>query len=162
MSGTSHERGHTHVADLIASAFTLDRAVTGRVIAALAWAPGLPPAATTRSPSRSSACAATACSWNMTPSGPATFEPLRLVPSDKVVVLGLVSTKIPDLGVADDLLRRIDAAERNVAAERLALSTQCGFASDFRGNPLSQDDQWRKLELVASVSQRARACGPVT
>jgi 5-methyltetrahydropteroyltriglutamate--homocysteine methyltransferase len=84
-----------------------------------------------------------------------TFEPLRLVPSDKVVVLGLVSTKIPELESADDLLRRIDTAARFVPAERLALSTQCGFASDFRGNPLSKDDQWRKLELVASVSQRA-------
>ena len=84
-----------------------------------------------------------------------TFEPLRLVPPDKVVVLGLVSTKTPVLESADDLLRRIDDAARYVPAERLALSPQCGFASHFRGNPLSEDDQWRKLELVASVAHRA-------
>jgi 5-methyltetrahydropteroyltriglutamate--homocysteine methyltransferase len=84
-----------------------------------------------------------------------TFEPLRLVPSDKVVVLGLVSTKTPVLESADDLLRRIDEAARYVPAERLALSPQCGFASHFHGNPLGEDDQWRKLALVASVAKRA-------
>ena len=81
-----------------------------------------------------------------------TFEPLRSVPSDKTVVLGLVSTKVPELESTDDLRRRIDEAARFVPIERLALSPQCGFASDFRGNPISEDDQWRKLELVASVA----------
>ena len=70
-------------------------------------------------------------------------------------MLGLISTKTPVLESADDLLRRIDDAARYVPAERLALSPQCGFASHFRGNPLSEDDQWRKLELVASVAHRA-------
>jgi 5-methyltetrahydropteroyltriglutamate--homocysteine methyltransferase len=79
-----------------------------------------------------------------------TFEPLRQVPADKVVVLGLVSTKLPQLESRDDLRRRIEAAAAYVPMERLALSPQCGFASDFRGNPISEDDQWRKLELVAS------------
>jgi 5-methyltetrahydropteroyltriglutamate--homocysteine methyltransferase len=83
------------------------------------------------------------------------FEPLRLVPSDKAVVLGLVSTKTAALESQDDLLRRVDEASRYVPAERLALSPQCGFASDFRGNPLRQDDQWRKLELVADTARRA-------
>jgi 5-methyltetrahydropteroyltriglutamate--homocysteine methyltransferase len=83
------------------------------------------------------------------------FEPLRLAPSDKTVVLGLVSTKTPGLESEDDLLRRIDEASRYVPAERLALSPQCGFASDFRGNPLREDDQWRKLELVADTARRA-------
>jgi methionine synthase II (cobalamin-independent) len=81
------------------------------------------------------------------------FEPLRSVPADKVVVLGLVSTKIPELESRDDLRRRIDAASAFVPMERLALSPQCGFASDFRGNPITVDDQWRKLELVASIAE---------
>jgi 5-methyltetrahydropteroyltriglutamate--homocysteine methyltransferase len=82
-----------------------------------------------------------------------TFEPLRCVPSDKVVVLGLISTKLPDLESSDDVRRRIDSASAFVPIERLALSPQCGFASDFRGNPITADDQWRKLELVASVAE---------
>jgi 5-methyltetrahydropteroyltriglutamate--homocysteine methyltransferase len=82
------------------------------------------------------------------------FEPLRNVPADKVVVLGLVSTKLPELESRDDLRTRIDAASVHVPMERLALSPQCGFASDFRGNPITEDDQWRKLELVASVAQQ--------
>jgi 5-methyltetrahydropteroyltriglutamate--homocysteine methyltransferase len=82
-----------------------------------------------------------------------TFEPLRAVPADKVVVLGLVSTKVPELESRDDLRRRIDAASAFVPLERLALSPQCGFASDMRGNPITADDQWRKLELVASVAE---------
>ena len=81
-----------------------------------------------------------------------TFEPLRNVPADKIVVLGLVSTKTPELESRDELLRKIDAASDFVPLERLALSPQCGFASDFRGNPISEDDQWRKLELVASLA----------
>jgi 5-methyltetrahydropteroyltriglutamate--homocysteine methyltransferase len=80
------------------------------------------------------------------------FDALRAVPSEKVVVLGLVSTKVPELESRDDLRRRIDDASGFVPMERLALSPQCGFASDFRGNPISEDDQWRKLELVASVA----------
>jgi 5-methyltetrahydropteroyltriglutamate--homocysteine methyltransferase len=80
------------------------------------------------------------------------FEPLRYVPQDKAVVLGLVSTKTAELESADDLRRRIDEAAAFVSMDRLALSPQCGFASDFRGNPISEDDQWRKLELVASVA----------
>jgi 5-methyltetrahydropteroyltriglutamate--homocysteine methyltransferase len=83
-----------------------------------------------------------------------TFEPLRQVPADKVVVLGLVSTKLPELESRDDLRRGIDAASAYVPIERLALSPQCGFASDFRGNPITEDDQWRKLELVASVAEQ--------
>jgi 5-methyltetrahydropteroyltriglutamate--homocysteine methyltransferase len=83
------------------------------------------------------------------------FEPLRVVPSGKVVVLGPVITRTPGLESQDELLRRIEDATRYVPAERLAPSPQCGFASDFRGNPLRQDDQWRKLELVAETASRA-------
>jgi 5-methyltetrahydropteroyltriglutamate--homocysteine methyltransferase len=80
------------------------------------------------------------------------FAPLRHVPADKIVVLGLISTKTAELESADDLKRRIDEASRYVAIEQLALSPQCGFASTIRGNALSEDDQWRKLELMLEVA----------
>ncbi len=82
-----------------------------------------------------------------------TFEPLRLVPQGKDVVLGLVTTKEPRLERQDDLRRRIDDAARYVPLERLALSPQCGFASIASGNLLSMDDQWRKLELVVRTAR---------
>ncbi len=83
-----------------------------------------------------------------------TFAPLRFVPKDKVVVLGLVTTKAPALESVDELLRRIDEASRYVPVERLAISPQCGFASDIAGNLLDEDAQWRKLELVVEVGRR--------
>lgn len=83
-----------------------------------------------------------------------TFAPLRFVPKDKVVVLGLVTTKKPDLESVDDLLRRIDEASRYVPVERLALSPQCGFASDVAGNLIDEDAQWRKLERIVEVGRR--------
>ena len=82
------------------------------------------------------------------------FEPLRLVPPGKRVVLGLVTTKEPALESQDDLRRRIDEAARYVPLENLALSPQCGFASVVAGNLLSADDQWRKLELVVSTARK--------
>ncbi len=83
------------------------------------------------------------------------FEPLRHVAPGRWVVLGLVSTKTPVLEDPDDLRRRIDAAARFVPLERLALSPQCGFASTAPGNPLTADEQRRKLELVVDVAHRA-------
>jgi methionine synthase II (cobalamin-independent) len=82
-----------------------------------------------------------------------TFEPLRHVPGDRIVVLGLVSSKTPALESRDDLRTRIDAASRFVPLERLALSPQCGFASTDEGNRLTPDDQRRKLELVARTAR---------
>jgi 5-methyltetrahydropteroyltriglutamate--homocysteine methyltransferase len=82
------------------------------------------------------------------------FEPLRLVPRGKAVVLGLVSTKNPKLESQDELCRRIDAAARFIPLENLALSPQCGFASVAAGNPISMDDQWRKLQLVADTARK--------
>jgi 5-methyltetrahydropteroyltriglutamate--homocysteine methyltransferase len=82
------------------------------------------------------------------------FEPLRLVPKEKSVVLGLVSSKVPELEDADFLLRRIDEATKYIPLERLALSPQCGFASTLEGNLLTEDQQWAKLELVAEVARR--------
>jgi 5-methyltetrahydropteroyltriglutamate--homocysteine methyltransferase len=82
------------------------------------------------------------------------FGPLRLLPADKTVVLGLVTTKLGQLEDADALERRIGEAERYVPLERLCLSPQCGFSSTHHGNVLSHDDQWRKLELVVEVARR--------
>jgi 5-methyltetrahydropteroyltriglutamate--homocysteine methyltransferase len=82
------------------------------------------------------------------------FEPLRYVPKGKIVVLGLVSTKVPALETVDDLKRRIDAAAKYVPLEQLALSPQCGFASDATGNLISEDDQKRKLERVVETARQ--------
>jgi 5-methyltetrahydropteroyltriglutamate--homocysteine methyltransferase len=82
------------------------------------------------------------------------FEPLRFLPrgSSKRIVLGLVSTKVPALEPKDALKRRIEAAAKYVPLENLCLSPQCGFASTFRGNPISEDVQRRKLERVVEVA----------
>jgi 5-methyltetrahydropteroyltriglutamate--homocysteine methyltransferase len=82
------------------------------------------------------------------------FAPLRYVPKDKVVVLGLVSTKVPELETVDGLLRRVDEAAKHVPLERLAISPQCGFGSDVVGNLISEDDQKRKLERVVEVARK--------
>jgi 5-methyltetrahydropteroyltriglutamate--homocysteine methyltransferase len=82
------------------------------------------------------------------------FEPLRFVPPGKVLVLGLVSTKVPQLETIDELGKRIDDASRYVPLDQLALSPQCGFASDVVGNLISEDDQKRKLELVVETARK--------
>jgi 5-methyltetrahydropteroyltriglutamate--homocysteine methyltransferase len=82
------------------------------------------------------------------------FEPLRSVPDDRVVVLGLVSTKKPQLEDPAELARRIREAARFVDLDRLALSPQCGFASTMEGNRLTENDQRRKLELVVQVASQ--------
>ena len=82
------------------------------------------------------------------------FEPLRFVPPGKDVVLGLVSTKLAQIESQDDLLRRIEEASQHVPIERLSLSPQCGFASTAAGNLMTQDDQWRKLELVVETARK--------
>ncbi len=81
------------------------------------------------------------------------FEPLRFVAKGKTVVLGLITTKEPEMESSDDLLRKIEQASRYVPTENLALSTQCGFASAASGNILSWDDMRRKLELVAKIAR---------
>jgi 5-methyltetrahydropteroyltriglutamate--homocysteine methyltransferase len=82
-----------------------------------------------------------------------TFEPLRFVPEDRVVVLGLVTTKLPRLETQDELEQRIAEAARIVPLERLALSPQCGFASTWEGNRISPEIQRAKLELVARTAR---------
>ena len=82
------------------------------------------------------------------------FEPLRHVRKDAVVVLGLVSTKVARLEPVDELRRRVDAAARYVPLERLAISPQCGFASDVVGNLIEEEDQRRKLERVVEAARK--------
>jgi methionine synthase II (cobalamin-independent) len=82
------------------------------------------------------------------------FEPLRFVPKNKMVMLGLVSSKEPALESQDQLRRRIDEAAKYVPLENLALGPQCGFASTVLGNLLTWDEQQRKLELVADTARK--------
>jgi 5-methyltetrahydropteroyltriglutamate--homocysteine methyltransferase len=83
-----------------------------------------------------------------------TFEPLRFVPKDKIAVLGLITTKVSRVESVDELRRRIDAAARYLPLEQLAISPQCGFASSIRGNLLSEDDQFRKLEVMLETAAK--------
>jgi 5-methyltetrahydropteroyltriglutamate--homocysteine methyltransferase len=82
------------------------------------------------------------------------FEPLRFLPKGKVIVLGLVSTKVPQLETVDQLKKRIDEAGKYVALEQIAISPQCGFSSDVVGNLISEDDQKRKLEVVVEAARQ--------
>jgi methionine synthase II (cobalamin-independent) len=82
------------------------------------------------------------------------FAPLRYMPKGKTVVLGLVTTKFPELESQDELIERIHEAAKYVALEDLALSPQCGFASTFQGNALTPEEQRAKLELVVSTARQ--------
>ena len=82
-----------------------------------------------------------------------TFEPLRFVPEDKTVVLGLITTKEPELEDPDQLKARIDEASAFIPLDRLGLSPQCGFASTLPGNLVTFDDQRAKLQLLADVAR---------
>jgi 5-methyltetrahydropteroyltriglutamate--homocysteine methyltransferase len=81
------------------------------------------------------------------------FSPLRFVPKDKVVVLGLVTTKVGDLEAKDDLKRRIEEAAKYVPLEQLCLSPQCGFSSTVHGNEIARESQARKLRLVVETAE---------
>jgi 5-methyltetrahydropteroyltriglutamate--homocysteine methyltransferase len=81
------------------------------------------------------------------------FQPLRFMPQDKVVVLGLMTSKTPALESKDELKRRVDEAARYVSIERLCISPQCGFASTQEGNRLTHDQQVRKLEHLVQVAE---------
>jgi 5-methyltetrahydropteroyltriglutamate--homocysteine methyltransferase len=82
------------------------------------------------------------------------FEPLRFVPKGRTAVLGLVTTKFPDVEPADDLKAQLEEASRFLGSSQLALSPQCGFASSLSGNLLDEDAQWRKLEVIREVSEQ--------
>jgi 5-methyltetrahydropteroyltriglutamate--homocysteine methyltransferase len=81
------------------------------------------------------------------------FAPLRFIPKTKGVVLGLVSSKVPELETISELQRRADEAARFVDTDRLAISPQCGFASTVAGNPLTADDMRAKLQLVVDAAK---------
>ena len=82
------------------------------------------------------------------------FAPLRFVPDGKQVVLGLVTSKRPELESSDELARRVDEAAAYVPLDRLCLSPQCGFASTVEGNALTEDEQWAKLRHVVDTAAR--------
>jgi 5-methyltetrahydropteroyltriglutamate--homocysteine methyltransferase len=82
------------------------------------------------------------------------FEPLRFLPKGKIAVLGLITTKVARVESVDELRRRIDDAARFVPLDQLALSPQCGFASSIRGNLLSEDEQFRKLDVMLETARR--------
>ena len=82
-----------------------------------------------------------------------TFEPLRMLPRGRKVVLGLVTTKVGQIEDKAEIRRRIGEAAKFVPLENLCLSPQCGFSSTHHGNALSQADQWKKLELIVSVAR---------
>ena len=82
------------------------------------------------------------------------FEPLRFLPKGKIIVLGLVSTKVPELESVDELKRRIDLAAKYAPLEQIAISQQCGFSSDVVGNLISAADQRRKLERVVETARQ--------
>jgi 5-methyltetrahydropteroyltriglutamate--homocysteine methyltransferase len=81
------------------------------------------------------------------------FEPLKLVPKDRYVVLGLVTTKSGRLESKDVLKRRIDEAAKYIPLDQLCLSPQCGFASTEEGNTLAEEEQWAKLRMIVEVAQ---------
>jgi len=81
------------------------------------------------------------------------FSPLRFVPKDKMIVLGLLTSKRGDLEDRDEIKRRIDEAARYIPLEQLCLSPQCGFASAAAGNLLSEDDQRAKLALIVEIAE---------
>jgi len=80
------------------------------------------------------------------------FAPLRFVPDNKTIVLGLVTTKVGKLEAADALKRRVEEAAEYMPLEQMCLSPQCGFSSTVHGNEITEDDQWAKLELVVNTA----------
>ena len=81
------------------------------------------------------------------------FEPLKLVPKDRHVVLGLVTTKTGRLESKDMIKRRIEEATKYISLDQLCLSPQCGFASTEEGNALAEDEQWAKLKMIVEVAE---------
>jgi 5-methyltetrahydropteroyltriglutamate--homocysteine methyltransferase len=89
--------------------------------------------------------------WDTSRAG--SFAPLRFAPRDKMIVLGLVSSKFGELEDKDELKRQIEEAAKFVPLENLCISPQCGFASTAAGNIISEDDQWRKLSFLVEVAE---------
>ncbi len=91
-------------------------------------------------------------SLNMNSERAGGFEPLRFMPTGKRVILGLVSSKVPDMETKDLLKRRIEAAGKYMAVEHMGVSPQCGFASGYQGNPVTEDVERRKLALCVDTA----------
>ena len=108
--------------------------------------------------STSSAAGRRSAGWRWAPSSTTTcsggFEPLRGVPDDKVAVLGLVTTKNGRVETVDDLERRLREAAAFLPLDRLALSSQCGFATSIVGNDLTVDEEAAKLRVIAETAAR--------
>jgi len=85
------------------------------------------------------------------------FEPLQAVPDDKIVVLGLVTTKTPRLETIEELVDRIRQARRYLPLERLALSPQCGFSTSIIGNQITFKDQEQKLKRIVETARKVWA-----
>ena len=81
------------------------------------------------------------------------FAPLRHVPEGKKVVLGLVTSKSPEMETKDELKTRIDEAANYMSGDQMALSPQCGFSSTEEGNELTEDDQFAKLGLIVETAR---------
>ena len=81
------------------------------------------------------------------------FAPLRFVPRNKLVVLGLISSKFAQLESVSDLKRRINEAAKYLPLDNMGISPQCGFSSTSHGNNITMDDQWKKLELVVGMAK---------
>ena len=81
------------------------------------------------------------------------FEPLKLVPKDRQIVLGLVTTKTGRLESKDGLKRRIEEAAKYIPLDQLCLSPQCGFASTEEGNTLAEEEQWAKLKMIVEIAE---------
>ncbi len=81
------------------------------------------------------------------------FEPLKLVPKDRQIVLGLITTKSGRLEAKDEIKRRIEEATKYISLDQLCLSPQCGFASTEEGNTLAEDEQWAKLRMIVEVAE---------
>jgi len=82
------------------------------------------------------------------------FEALRFVPKGKIAVLGLITTKVGRVESVDELRRRIDEAARYLPIDQLAISPQCGFASSIGGNLLTEEEQFRKLEVMLETAAK--------
>jgi 5-methyltetrahydropteroyltriglutamate--homocysteine methyltransferase len=80
------------------------------------------------------------------------FAPLRFVPANKTVVLGVISSKVPELESIDALAQRVDEAAKYVPMDQLCISPQCGFSSTVHGNNITHDVQWAKLRLTVDAA----------
>jgi 5-methyltetrahydropteroyltriglutamate--homocysteine methyltransferase len=85
------------------------------------------------------------------------YEALRFVPKGKMVIMGIVNTKVPEVEPADSLVRKIESAAKYLDISQLGISPQCGFASTMHGNELDEVAQWRKLEQMVKAADKVWA-----